>query len=428
MRQEIKDQDNRLGSEAVKCIRCGACQVVCPIFKEIGVESHVARGKIRLLRAVLEEKLEVNRNIDEILSYCLLCKACSSGCPAGVKTDDLVEAARARVVAQRGMPLLKRAAFQIGLKNRWFFNSVMAVAPGIQWLLFRKAPGDTGMLPRYPLGLDRRRLLRPVAGTFFRQLYPETVRTQMPAGKKAALFTGCMGNFIYPETPGAAVKVLNTNGYDVIIPRNQHCCGTPARVSGDLHAAREMAKVNIDEFYPVLEQVDVIIVTCASCGTAFKKEIPALLSGDPVYGPKASAVAARTRDIAEFVVTLPEWKKHIKNTVNARVTYHDPCHLGRGQGVLSQPREIIQAIPGVDFVELPRLQVCCGSAGTFSAFHYEVSTRITQRRVQDIESTGAGIIVTGCSACRMQIEDGIHQAGLKAAALHTAEILWQAYQ
>lgn len=428
MQQGVKSKDNQLGAEAIKCIRCGACQAACPIFKEIGVESYVARGKIRMLRAILEGKMDINRNIDELLSYCLLCKACVSGCPAGVKTDELVEAARARVVAQRGLPLLKKAAFRIGLKNRWFFNSAMAVVPGLQWLMFREAPNGTGMLPRYPLGLDKRRLLRPVADQFFRRMYPGIARADKPNGSKIALFTGCMGNFVYPETAKAAVKVFNTNEYDVIIPRNQHCCGTPARVSGDLESAREMAKVNADEFYPVLEQVDAIIVICASCGTALKKETSALLADDPVYGPKAAAMAAKVKDFAEFVVTLPDWKKHIINGIKARVTYHDPCHLGRGQGVVAQPREIIQAIPGVEFVELPGLQVCCGSAGTFSAFHYDVSTKITRRKIQDLENTGADTIITGCSACRMQIEDGIHQAGLNTDALHTAEILWQAYK
>jgi len=363
-----------------------------------------------------------------LLSYCLLCKACVNGCPAGVKTDELVEVARAKVVAQRGLPLIKKVAFQIGLKHRWFFNSVLSMVPGLQWLMFRKAPNGVGMLPRYPLGLDKRRLLRPVADQFFRRKYPQVIKADKSNGKKVAFFTGCMGNFIYPETAEAAMKVLNALGYDVVTPRNQHCCGAPARVSGDLVSARAMARLNIDEFYPILGQVDAIVVICATCGTSFKKETPSLLSDDPVYDPKAKAMAAKTKDFAEFVVTLPGWKKRINNKIKARITYHDPCHLGRGQNVIAQPREIIQAIPGVEFVELPGSQVCCGSAGTFSAFHYDVSTKITETKTKNIEATNADIITTGCSACRMQIEDGIHQAGLKTIALHTAELLWQAFE
>ncbi|WP_003542235.1 (Fe-S)-binding protein [Desulfotomaculum nigrificans] len=428
MQQENKQKESGLGAEVIKCIRCGACQVVCPIFKESSIESHTARGKVRLIRAVLEDKLNLSGEFEDLLSHCLLCRACVQICPAGVKTDELVQATRSQVVAEKGLPLVKKLAFRVGLKNRWLFNSVMAALPGIQWLMFRRAPNDAGMLPRYPLGLDKRRLTHPVAKKAFRSTVPELVKADKPNGKKVALFTGCMGNFIYPETAMAATKVLNTNGFDVIIPRHQHCCGTPVRVSGDFASAVEMAKVNVDEFFPLLNQVDAIIVLCGSCGMSLKKESVALLVEDPVYGPKAAAMAGKIKDITEFIIALPNWQKHIVNSLQTNVTYHDPCHLARGMKVVAQPRQIIKTIPGVNLVELPRDQVCCGGAGTFSVSHYDLSSRITKRKVKDIEMTGANILATGCSACRMQIEDGIYQAGLQVKALHTVELLWQAYR
>ncbi len=421
-------QGHVIDGEAVKCIRCGACRVVCPVFKELGEESYTARGKVFILRALLDGEIESTANIDDILSYCLLCMACVSVCPAGVKAGHLVEAARTIVVSRRGLSPAKRLAFQLTLKNRWLFNSFMAAIPGLQWLIFRKAPGGQGMLPRYPLGLDKRRLLRPAAKKNFRSLYPVYVKANKPDGKKVALFTGCMGNFIYPETAEAALRVLNTYHCDVIIPRDQHCCGTPARVSGEKDSAMVMAKINTDVFWSLLDKVDALVTICPTCGTALKKETPAMLAGDSDYGPKAAAIAEKTKDLAEFIVAQPGWQNNLRNRINSTVTYHDPCHLARGQGVFSQPREIITSIPGVRFAELSGSQACCGSAGTFSAFHYDVSTRITRRKILEISDTGADIVVTGCSSCRMQIEDGIYQANLPHKVIHTSELLWLACQ
>ena len=426
--QQIKQEGCNLEAEMIKCIRCGACQAVCPIYKEIGVESYTARGKVRLLRAVQEGLLPVNQEIERLLSHCLLCSACVNSCPAGVKTNEIVEAGRTLVVNRRGLPLLKRVIFNLGLKNRKIFNSFMALLPGLQRFCFRRVPGVGGMLPRYPLGLDQRRLLHPVASRSFRNGCLERVRAEKPRQGKVALFTGCMANFLYPETAEAAVKVLTANGLDVIIPRNQHCCGTPARVSGDRAAAKEMARINVDEFASLPEPVDAIIVLCGSCGTALKKEIPVLLAGDPVYEAKARAMADQVRDIAEFIVTLPSWRQPIQRPLKGRVTYHDPCHLGRGQGITAQPREILRAIPGLEYVELPRSQACCGCAGTFSASHYDLSLQITQRKMADIESVGAEWVATGCSACRMQMEDGLNQAGRKVKVRHTIELLWESYR
>lgn len=428
MEQVNDHKRSGLEAEAIKCIRCGACQVVCPIFQESSIESYTARGKVRLIRAVLEGQLNLSEEWEELLSYCLLCKACVQNCPAGVKTDTLVQAARAKVVAEKGLPLVKKLALGVGLKNRRLFNSVMAAAPGMQWLMFRKAPNEAGMLPRYPLGLDRRRLTHPVAPKSFRSIVPELIRAARPNGKKVAVFTGCMGNFIYPETALAVTKVLNTNGYDVIVPRQQHCCGTPARVAGDLSSALAMAKVNVNEFFPILNEVEAIVVFCGSCGVSLKKEYTALFAQDRVYSHKAAAVAGKIQDITEFIVNLPDWRKHIINQLHYDVTYHDPCHLARGMKVTVQPRQIISSIPGINFVELPRNQVCCGGAGTFSLAHYDLAGKITQRKVKDIEMTGANILATGCSGCRMQIEDGIYQSGLPVKVFHTVELLWQAYR
>lgn len=410
--------------EIIRCSHCGACQNVCPVFKEIGLESVVARGKIKLIRGVLDGKLDLTDNFEERMSWCLLCKACVANCGSGVKTDKLVEAARREYVLQKGMPWLKKFIFQFGLKNRWIFNAGMRAGSLFQWLLFRKGPDGQGMLPRLPLGIDKRRLLSPLADRPLRSMYPEVV--PVPGARmRVAFFTGCMINYMYTDIGSAVIEVLKRNGVEVVLPALQHCCGSPVRVSGDYVSAVAMAKANIDVL--LKEDYDAVVVACASCGLGLKEEYPELLAGDPVYKEKAEKLAARVKDFSELVVSLGGPADGM-GKLKVRVTYHDPCHLNRGQKVKDQPRQIIKGIPGITFQEMNHADTCCGCAGSFSLYHYELSKKINDRKIENIAGTGAELVVTGCPACRMHIADGLHRQRVPSQAIHTAQLLEMAYR
>ncbi|MDR3601092.1 MAG: (Fe-S)-binding protein [Desulfosporosinus sp.] len=410
--------------EVIRCIRCGACQNVCPVFKELQAESTVARGRVKLIRGVITKDLDITEGFINKMSLCLMCKACVVNCPSGVKVDKLVEAARKEIAEQKGLSALKKLIFRLVLKNRWVFNSGMKAGSLLQGLVFRKGPQGQGMLPRMSLGIDKRRLLAPLAPKSFRSLYPDVIK--VPDAKlRVAFFTGCMINYIYTDTGKAVINVLKRNGVEVVIPALQNCCGTPVRINGDYEAAKQMAKANIDVL--LKEKVDGIVVACGTCGLALKEEYAELLEDDPIYAEKAKQIGAMVKDFTELVVSLAGFEDKLGN-LPIKVTYHDPCHLVRGLKVKAQPRQIIQCIPGVVFTEMKNSDTCCGSGGSFSLAHYELSTKINDHKVADIKQTGAEVLVTGCSACRMHIADGLNRQNVQVKVMHTAQLLEMAYE
>jgi glycolate oxidase iron-sulfur subunit len=410
--------------EVIRCIRCGSCQNVCPVFKELQAESTVARGRVKLIRGVITKDLPLTEGFMTKMSLCLMCKACVANCPSGVKVDKLVEAARKEIVDKKGLSTLKKLIFRLILKNRWVFNRGMGVGRIAQKLVFRRGPGGQGMLPRMSLGIDQRRLLSPLAPKPLKEMYPEVVSVSNPL-MRVAFFTGCMINYIYTDTGKAVINVLNRLGIEVVIPALQNCCGTPVRMNGDYITAQEMAKANIEVL--LKEKVDRVVVACGTCGLALKEEYADLLKDDPRYAEKAKLLGAMVTDFTELVVSLDGFTEKM-GKLPLRVTYHDPCHLVRGLKIREQPRQIIRQIPGVEFLEMKKPDTCCGSGGSFSLSHYALSTKINDHKVEDVLQTGAEMVVTGCSACRMHILDGLHRQKSAVGVIHTAQLLEMAYE
>ncbi len=416
-------QWSELEKEVIRCIKCGACQSVCPIFKELGAESTVARGKINLIRAVIRGDVDAaGAGFEERMSWCLMCKACQESCPSGVKLDQLMLAARRKLAEDKGLPLLKRLIFRLGLRNRRLFDLGMSMGSVFQGLLLRPAPGGKGMLPRLPMGLDERRLVSPVDARPFRSRVPAVVAVDNPR-KTVAFFTGCMINYVYPQIGEAVVEVLKRNGIAVVIPADQHCCGTPVYVNGDVPTAVELARATVDTLDGL--EVDAVITACGSCGAALRKEYAALLADEPGYAEKVAALAAKTKDFAEFLAEAGLTTE--MRGLAATATYHDSCHLARSQGVRRQPRQLIAGVPGLTFKELKAPARCCGAAGSFSLAHYDLSRKINDHKVDDIAASGAELVVTGCPMCMMHIRDGMNQRGVDGEVLHTAELLARAY-
>ncbi|MEW6662445.1 MAG: (Fe-S)-binding protein [Bacillota bacterium] len=408
--------------EAVKCIRCGACQTVCPVYQHLKAESTVARGKVRLIRAAIKDQIPLTEGFAQRMSWCLNCKACINACPSGVKTDRLVEAARTELARRRGLTPVEKAAFRGLLKNSRLLHLVLRAASGIQGLFFRPGPGGNGVLPKLPVGLDSRRLVQPLARTSFRSR-PVKMAPAKTKGK-VAFFTGCLINYGYPQVGQAVVEVLAKNGYQVVLPP-QHCCGTPVRVGGDRETAVEIAKFNLDALADL--QVEAVITACASCGLALKNTYQDLAAELPLYQKKALRLGGMVKDISEFIAGLPGWQEGMGH-LPSRVTYHDPCHLARGMGISRPPREILQGIPGMSLVEMAKPDRCCGGAGSFSLIHYSLSLDIGREKALDIRQTGAAVVAAGCPGCMMHINDALYQSGVPAQVRHPAELLAEAYR
>jgi len=405
-----------LETSAVRCSRCGACQQVCPVYKELGTEAAVALGKIGLIRAATQGWIQDPAALSEMMSLCLACKACAANCPSGVQGDQLVLAARQRLVEEHGLPLLKRLILRFFLKHKAIFETGLRLGSVGQRVLFRRTP--KGNLPRLPMGLDSKRLVPALAPRPLRSRYPVVVEAPDARGT-VALFTGCMVNHVYPEIGEAAIAVLHQQGITVVLPPEQHCCGLAAHASGDQATALELGRATLACFEKC--QVDAVLTLCGSCGNTLKHELGDWFSADTAMAPKAVVLAEQVQDFAQYLVAIG--LRGPLSPLVGRVTYHESCHLTRGQGVKAQPRELIRAIPGLAFQEMSAPGQCCGSAGSFSLAHYDLTQKISARKTEDIRATGADTVVTGCPSCLMQLRDGLNQGGSETRVLHLAQLL-----
>jgi len=219
------------------------------------------------------------------------------------------------------------------------------------------------------------------------------------------------------------VRVLARNGSTVITPREVECCGMPARGYGRLDLVRAQAKHNIEIFEKT--GVETIITDCATCGSTLK-DYGALLQDDAEWAPRATAFSSRVRDISEFLTEIP--LKKPKGRLERRVTYHDPCHLRRGQMIWQQPRSLLSLIDGLDYVELPEADWCCGSAGSQLISHYETSLKVMDRKLDNLASTKAQVVASGCPGCQMQLNTGMRRRGLLTRVVHPVTLLDEAYE
>ena len=238
-----------------------------------------------------------------------------------------------------------------------------------------------------------------------------------------ALLSGCVMPALFGATNQATVKVLRHNGCDVLVPKNQTCCGALLLHNGAKAAALDLARRNIEVFSSL--ELDALIINAAGCG-AVMKEYGDLFKGELLYHDKAERLAAKMKDVAEFLGGIP--LKTPTREVRAKVTYHDACHLAHGQGVREQPRALLQTIPGLQLTDLHESDWCCGSAGTYNLTEPEMARRLLNRKVDNIQATEADLVVTGNPGCLMQIRAGLLQRGLPIKAMHTIDLLAEAYE
>ncbi|MBI5067301.1 MAG: (Fe-S)-binding protein [Deltaproteobacteria bacterium] len=402
-----------------RCIRCGTCRSVCPVLEATGDESGAARGKMRLVEAVVRGELDLTRGMQERFSRCLLCKACTAACPSGVPTDALIVSARTALARENALALARRVAFT-GLRYRRVFEAGLRLGALFQRAVFRPAPDGPGRLPRIPLpsaGLHARRLVPELARRPLRALLRELAPLPHPRAR-VAFFPGCMLTWVYPEAGLAVVRLLRANGIEPVVPEEIGCCGVPAATSGDAATGALLAAANVAALSA--GSFDAVVTACGSCGAALAHDYGETLA-DPAARERWRALSAKVRDVTSFLaevgLTAP------LGPVPERVTYHDPCHLARGMGVTREPRALLRQVPGLTLAEMKEPARCCGAGGTFSLSHYELSRRIGDRKLDDVAGTGAALVVTGCSACRMHMADGIRQRGEALRVVHTAEVL-----
>jgi glycolate oxidase iron-sulfur subunit len=407
------------------CMKCGFCMSACPVYKEELVESSVARGRNAMVKGLLKGQMQFTREFAERLDKCTLCKTCTVNCPAGVNIPAVVIAARADQFRKRGAAFPYNLMYRSVLPRRVLFGRVVRMAGLAQKAFFPKGEGTLRHLPMLLSGLGKGRHIPQVAPKFLRQLLP--VVNHPPAGTavkvRAGYMTGCMTDFIFTDLGKKIVDFLTRNGVEVVIPREQGCCGAPVYMgAGDFETGRKMADANVKAF----ESLDYVIVDCATCGSSMQ-DYEKYLADTPARQKAYAAFAKKVIHITAFLVDVlklpPEAYRAAPEVKGKTVTWHDPCHLSRHMGVREQPRKILKSIPDIKYVEMNEADRCCGMAGGFSLHFYDLSTKIADRKMKNIADTKADIVVSGCPGCEIQLLDTIARHKLPIKVMHIMELL-----
>ncbi len=417
------DYDNVLA-----CIRCGLCLSVCPTYATDGIEVQSPRGRVALIRAWQEGRLELSPNLRAHMYHCLDCRACQSICPTGVRVGELVVATRTVAEGNRHPGLRETLLRAIAL--HWLLphpdRLELSLWPlrlyqrlGLQWLV--RHSGLRRLLPASLRVMEG--LLPPLPPRPLRQTLPETVPAQGERRYRVGFFLGCVMTLVLARASRATVAVLAANGCEVVTPKDQVCCGAPHAEEGEADSVRALARRNIDVFERC--GVDYIVADCAACG-AQTKEYAHLLRDDPAYAARARAFSAKVRDISEFLATIP--LRRPLGEVRRRVAYHHPCHLVHAQGVGEEPRALLRRVPGLELVELKEADHCCGSAGIYNITHPERAQAISDRKLANLAASGAEVLATGNPGCLLQIMAGVRDKGLAVEVQHPMEILELAYR
>jgi glycolate oxidase iron-sulfur subunit len=405
------------------CIRCGLCIAVCPTYREYLNETTSPRGRVALVRKGLEGQLELSPNLIEQMYACFACMACNEICPVGIRPADLALSMR-QVQEQIHPAGWKQVLFKGLISDAKRMELATWPLRVYQRLGIRRLVYALGLIRFLPKQLrDLEAMLPHLPQRPLRQSLPIITRAREEERYRIGFFLGCAQNLLFAEESAAAVRVLSRNGCTVTTPKEVVCCGMPARGYGRLDLVRAQAQHNITVFERCC--VDVIVTDCATCGSTLK-EYGAFLADDPDWAARATAFSKKVRDVSEFLAEIPLEKP--SGRIEARVTYHDPCHLRRAQQVWKQPRSLLAMIDGIEYIELPDADWCCGSAGSQLITHYETSLKVLDRKMDNLAATGAQIIASGCPGCQMQLNTGIERRGLPVRVVHPITLLDEAYE
>lgn len=402
--------------KSLACIHCGLCLSSCPTYLETGNENDSPRGRIYLMRAVQDGRLHLGDTAVRHIDLCLGCRACEAVCPSGVQYGDLLEHTRDHLEKH-----YKRSAFQTFLR-RVAIEKVLPF-PGRMKLALLPARiirslGLEKLLPRF--AREALSLVPDDASAV--KLPGVSPRTAGPERGRAGFISGCVMSVLFGRTNAASVRLLNQAGYEVVTPPEQGCCGALYAHSGQLELARACARHNIEVFER--HELSSIVINAAGCGSTLK-EYGQLLRDDPAWAGRARKFSARVRDLTESLAQAARENPpaNCPAASTSKVTYHDACHLAHPQHITKPPRELVRAVAGGQFVELPESDVCCGSAGSYNLTEPAMAERLQRRKIENILKTGAQVVVTTNPGCLLQIQAGLRKAGSGVKAMHIADYL-----
>jgi glycolate oxidase iron-sulfur subunit len=403
------------------CVHCGFCLPTCPTWQNWQEEMDSPRGRIDLFRALSDGRVAMSPSVASHFDRCLGCMACVTACPSGVRYDHVIDAARARVEREYRRPpadrlhrsllfalfphprRLRAAAFLL-----WLFQAI-----GLQWLvrrlgllrLSRRLAQLDALAPPLALGEVLARLPARTPASGERRL-------------RAGLVGGCVQRVFFPGVNAATIRVLAAEGVEVVVPAGQGCCGALSLHAGRDGESRRMARDLVERFERA--QVDVVVVNAAGCG-AHLKDLGHLFADDPAFAGRARAFAARVQDVAELLGGLAPRAK--RAPLRARIAYHSPCHLSHAQRVGDAPRALLRTIPGVELVEIPDGEQCCGAAGIYNLVQPGSADQVGERKADAVLSTGASLLASANPGCTLHVRKLLAARGAAVEAAHPIELL-----
>lgn len=414
-----------------QCMHCGLCLPTCPTYTATKMERHSPRGRISLVRAIADGRMDLTKTFAEEMYFCLGCLACTSACPAGVNYAEIFEVARSSAEESGILKSPKRKLIRwftvkwlfMDLRRLLFVGKLMRLyqALGLQKLL-----RGSGVMKLMPARLQELESMTPdIPAKFSAGLIPVITPARGKKRFRVAMLTGCAQDLIFSEINRDTVEVLAQNGCEVYTPHNQSCCGSLHGHNGEWGLAQVLARRNIDQFPP--EEFDAIISNAGGCGSHLK-HYHQFLADDPAYAKRAALWDSKLKDVHEWLARTGLTPVPARNVMPQKVTYHESCHLAHGQKITVEPRQLLRAIPGLELIELPESNWCCGSAGIYNLTQPEMANALQDRKMKNIQSTGAPIVANGNSGCLLQLINGAKQRNMKIRVVHPVTLLAEAYR
>lgn len=401
-----RDLLQKVSSIVSQCDRCGTCLTVCPLFGVKDIEASSARGKNNIARALVQGGFEPTPDVLEAMNFCLLCRTCVDNCPSKVKTDEAMMAVR-QYFADKSGAGIKNKALGTMLKHR----TLVKMSAGALGVLRKVGLNRFVPFGMAPSGFTRAQYLANFAGPAALGGPAPHRSVSLPANAKVAYFYGCGMRMMFPEAARETVAILRTLSEPKLV--DNVCCGLPHLAHGLRGDFLELAKENIRLF----EDVDVVVSDCASC-SGMLKHVASYFADDPEWKDRAAAFSRKIMGLSEYLVKVGYQPRQRSNV---KITFHEPCHLGRGQGIKKQPRQLLTA--AADYVEMPGADTCCGGAGSFHIDYPDIAEAILDKKRANIEQTGAQIVVTECPVCLVQLNKAAAKSAGKFRAMHISQVL-----
>lgn len=430
IQKQFKEQMNE--DELLNCMRCGFCLPTCPTYIESGFqESHSPRGRIALMKAVVDGIIEPDEDVEKSLNMCLGCRACEPVCPSGVNYGHLLEEARDIINQNKKhsipVKVVRKVVFEGLFPHQNRMQNMTGLLGFYQRSGLQRVVRSTGILKLLPDNLASMEKVLPTVPTLKEMKErPTHLPAKNETKKRVAFFSGCLMDTMFMQTNDATMKLLQLAGCEIVIPQNQACCGALHGHSGEKDAAKKLAKRNIQAFEDL--NVDYIITNAGGCG-AFLIDYDHLLKDDPQWAQRAQTFSSKLKDISSILVDLEFFNKKLSLPQQV-ITYQDSCHLRNVMKTSSEPRRLLKAIANVEYREMKNADSCCGSAGIYNIVESEMSMQILDTKMQSAVATQATTIVTANPGCLLQMKLGIEREGLssKVRAVHLVDLLLEAVQ